>query len=422
MVANEHRHDVRKLYNCGDTCGYIYTLPVDAIPHDKIINVSVISNDGEHYLETVSEIADLRDESVRMSMVHDDPVLAVKLSNLIRNHSEALGGVSRKSSKPISLYIDPAFACNLTCIKCPSSLVREAGFSRKSLSLEMAKRIMERYGAYIIRATLAVWGEPFLNKQLPELIALIKSYRCFVELSTNLSVPITPIKAEQFVRSGIDEMRLSIDGATPETYLKYRVGGNFELALANLRLLAETKARLGMTTPVLKWQFLEFPWNESEREQARHLAKENGADVFYSFPGRLWVDTPEIQARTENDECVNMSKDSLYKILNNSTKRRDAHSLFGCDFLNHSLSINSDGAVQPCCYWVFPKNEVGYFDDLADPFNAESLVTMREFVSSLSPRTTVGPMPCVNCGSLFDGYVKDHLTFKSALSNLMKGL
>ena len=59
--------------------------------------------------------------------------------------------------------------------------------------------------------------------------------------------------AEAVVRSGLDTMIVSLDGVTQDVYEQYRVAGRLDRVLDNLRLLVETKRRLGVETPYLEW-------------------------------------------------------------------------------------------------------------------------------------------------------------------------
>src|SRR5438477_342956 len=82
----------------------------------------------------------------------------------------------------------------------------------------------------------------------------------------------------RLVHSGIDEVTFSIDGATQESYVKYRQRGRFDLALANLRAMADEKRKSGRDLPFLNWRYILFVWNDGEEEmdRARRLAEEIG--------------------------------------------------------------------------------------------------------------------------------------------------
>src|SRR4029077_3484170 len=86
--------------------------------------------------------------------------------------------------------------------------------------------------------------------------------------------------ARRLVHSGIDEVTFSIDGATQDSYVKYRQRGDFDLAIRNLRAMADEKRKAGRDLPVLNWRYILFNWNDSDAEmnRARELAADLGID------------------------------------------------------------------------------------------------------------------------------------------------
>ncbi len=58
-------------------------------------------------------------------------------------------------------------------------------------------------------------GSPSLNKRTPEMIRFAKRYFLNTCLSTNLSLPFD---VDALVRSGLNRLFLSFDGATQKTY------------------------------------------------------------------------------------------------------------------------------------------------------------------------------------------------------------
>ena len=75
-------------------------------------------------------------------------------------------------------------------------------------------------------------------------------------------------------------MTFSIDGATQESYEKYRQRGKLDLALANLAAMADEKRRSHLDLPFLNWRYILFKWNDSDEEMdlARKRAAELGVD------------------------------------------------------------------------------------------------------------------------------------------------
>jgi hypothetical protein len=101
----------------------------------------------------------------------------------------------------------------------------------------------------------------------------------YLYTSTN-GLAFTEAQARRLVHSGIDEVTFSIDGATQDSYVKYRQRGKFDVALANLRAMADEKRRSGRDVPFLNWRYILFTWNDSDAEMnlARRLATEVGVD------------------------------------------------------------------------------------------------------------------------------------------------
>ena len=101
----------------------------------------------------------------------------------------------------------------------------------------------------------------------------------YLYTSTN-GLALTPDRARRLVHSGIDEVTFSIDGASQATYERYRQRGNFEKAVANLRAMAEEKARAGRDVPFLNWRYILFTWNDGDEEmqRARTIAVDVGVD------------------------------------------------------------------------------------------------------------------------------------------------
>ena len=88
------------------------------------------------------------------------------------------------------------------------------------------------------------------------MIKIAKSYESQTFLSTNLNINMTEEFTKDIVKSGLDRMTISIDGATQKTYEVYRKNGNIDLVFKNIKLLVQSKKELNSMTPHLHWQFL----------------------------------------------------------------------------------------------------------------------------------------------------------------------
>lgn len=119
---------------------------------------------------------------------------------------------------PGTLYLETTNRCDSkcqTCIRTFTALEPPA-----DLTLERLARIVEQHPT-LKRAVLHGIGEPLLNKDLFSMIDLLKGRGVAVAFNSD-AISLTDGKIEQLLRSAPDEFRVSIDAATPESYLKIR--------------------------------------------------------------------------------------------------------------------------------------------------------------------------------------------------------
>ena len=185
--------------------------------------------------------------------------------------------------QPSRLYIECTAACNISCAE--ACCAPETGITRTRqagmLDFELFRRVVDEVGASLVRIDFFNYGEAFLHKRAVEMCEYIKSAFPHVYLYTSTNgLALSLDQARRLVHSGIDEVTFSVDGATPESYVKYRQRGRFDVAIGNLRAMADEKRRAGRDVPFLNWRYILFRWNDSDEEmdEARRLAAEIGAD------------------------------------------------------------------------------------------------------------------------------------------------
>jgi len=91
--------------------------------------------------------------------------------------------------------------------------------------------LMEYYG----------YGEPFLHKDHVRFLRNVRRRRPEVRIVTNTNGTVmTPDQIQSIAsESLLDRIVFSIDGATAESYRKYRVGGTFAKAIGKMKTLTE---------------------------------------------------------------------------------------------------------------------------------------------------------------------------------------
>ena len=147
---------------------------------------------------------------------------------------------------PSRLYIECTAACNISCAQ--ACCAPETGITRTRtagmLDFELFRRVVDEAGPSLGRIDFFNYGEAFLHKRAVEMCEYIKSRFPHVYLYTSTNgLAFTEEQVRRLVRSGIDEVTFSIDGATADSYVKYRQRGDFEKALRNLRFAVDEKRR-----------------------------------------------------------------------------------------------------------------------------------------------------------------------------------
>jgi hypothetical protein len=185
--------------------------------------------------------------------------------------------------QPSRMYIECTAACNISCTE--ACCAPETGITRTRqagmLDFDLFRRVIDEAGPSLVRVDFFNYGEAFLHKRAVEMCEYIKSHFPHVYLYTSTNgLALSEAQARRLVHSGIDEVTFSIDGATPESYVKYRQRGRFDVAIATLRAMADEKRKSARDLPFLNWRYILFVWNDGDAEmnEARRLAEEIGVD------------------------------------------------------------------------------------------------------------------------------------------------
>jgi hypothetical protein len=184
---------------------------------------------------------------------------------------------------PARLYIECTAACNISCFQ--ACCAPETGITRTRqagmLDWNVFTDVVDEAGPSLGRIDFFNYGEAFLHKRAVEMCEYIKTRYPHIYLYTSTNgLALNEEKARRLVHSGIDEVTFSIDGASQETYARYRQRGRFDVALANLRAMTDEKARSRRDVPQINWRYILFTWNDDDMEmrRARELAADLGVD------------------------------------------------------------------------------------------------------------------------------------------------
>jgi MoaA/NifB/PqqE/SkfB family radical SAM enzyme len=319
------------------------------------------------------------------------------LNLLVTYSSYCLSLLFRKSivaGMPPLLMIEPTSHCNLNCPLCPSgngTLRRQRDF----MDLNLYKRVIDEVKGTVIGILLWNQGEPLLHKDLPEMIRYATNYGIFTMTSTNMNILPDP---DALVNSGLGHLIVSLDGASQETYNKYRINGNFARVLENTARLVEAKKRKGSRTPFISWQFIIMKHNEHEIPQIKQLASEAGVDD-------LIFKTVQIYDKEDIDNFLpTKERYRRYKITDDGfiLKKKITNR---CRRIFTQPVVNCDGEFAICCFDKDNIYKVGNLngDSLRYLWRGSRFNRWRNMVLRDRKKMNI----CLNCGEGIDLKIKE---------------
>ena len=236
------------------------------------------------------------------------------------------------------IRIDASTVCQLKCPVCPTSKginktnVIGSGF----LKFENFKKIIDT-NSNLKMIELSNWGEIFLNPEINDMIKY--AYEKRISLTANNGVNFNHVNEDTLkylVKYKFKFLSISIDGASQEIYSKYRIGGNFNKVIDNIKKINEYKKKFKSRYPILLWQFVKFGHNQHELALAKKTAKK----LNMSFA---------IKDNWDKDYSPVNSNENISTIKNKSVKNNNNLNPFFCSYLWTGPQINWDGKLLGCC-------------------------------------------------------------------------
>ena len=243
--------------------------------------------------------------------------------------------------EPFILTVEPTNVCNLKCPLCVTgngSMLRPSG----KMSFETFRSVIDAIGHRLFYLLLYQQGEPFINPDILEFVRYAKARRIFVTTSSNGHYLDQPTCAG-IVASGLDSIIVSIDGATQESYEKYRVNGSLEKALNGIKRLTAEKRKQHSHSPAVYLQFIVMRHNEHELAAMRRLRRSLGAD-------KLLIKTVQVETTGEAEEWLPGRKQWRRYRTNDGELQTKRTGKGPCPRPWTSALVNWNGEVVPCCF------------------------------------------------------------------------
>jgi len=301
---------------------------------------------------------------------------------------------------PRHIVLDLGPVCNLRCPFCATGN-GVSKLPKEFLMPDLFEKIWANLPVHMFdTASFFNWGEPFLNPHVHEYVRRFHDANLWTVIHTNFSVRIYDDRfLEAIIDSRLDDLTVSVDGASQEAYGKYRINGCLATVLANMRRLNELKKTRNVDHPKVTYKMLLNRFTEPEVQQAQALAEEVGAhlwldDRFYADPdvAREWL-APSV---LEKSAGATATPPAFYA---NNDGLIDTY----CRQLWDTLYIHSTGDIFPCCLICDLDHSVGNLacESFAEIWNNEKVRYLRRYVTD--PKT---PAPdfvnaCATCRDRF---------------------
>jgi MoaA/NifB/PqqE/SkfB family radical SAM enzyme len=363
-----------------------------------------------------------------------------RLANFARVEWARMRGSDTVGGFPYVLKIESTNICNQRCPFCldrDRGKIDEEGRGFGKMHLECFQRVIDVLAPTAMRLNLYGSGEPVLYPDVYAMIRYAADRNIGVTISANLSA-FKPENAEKLVLSGLEHLIVSCHGASPETYDKYNIGGDFWRTQENMRAICDAKRRLGRKLPFVDWQFLRFRHNQHEIPKARQMAKDIGVNAIRFINPNIPPEHKEEWRPRRDDELadanrgegkvqaspgVHMSEEAKAvargeKVAGPATQAPKAQ-VDPCSWLYRSIFFNWDGGILPCCDGTtIPGHDLGHFTDKDSPifvgqtredferfWNGETYRYLRNVANFKVPREEMNKKyTCSSC-------IKPHMPF-----------
>lgn len=252
-------------------------------------------------LSSLSEFEKARYLGVKKStMVLFD--LFLKKIDRVQNRAKLL-------SRPTSLQLEPTTKCNLRCPFCENTI-----WDRKGMDMKFSdfKRIIDQF-PFLVHLLLQGIGEPLMCNDFFKMVKYCKSKRIITGITTNATL-LDERVATKIVESGLHYVIISMDGATPETYEKIRVGAKFDRVIENVRNLVEIRAK--SKNPRISFHFSGTIENIHELPRVVKMAKDMGIDGVETQDIHSWSDV-NLEKKI-NKKTLEQEIDTAKKYANNA--------------------------------------------------------------------------------------------------------
>jgi len=252
---------------------------------------------------------------------------------MARRYFEAVGAERARVAEapPVCIYLEVTNRCNLLCETCPRTF--EDLEPPADMSWDLFRSIIDQVPG-LVRVVLHGVGEPMLVRDLPRMIRYLKERGIYVLFNTNGTL-LTPRKRREIIDTGLDELRVSLDAAEAESFLKVRGKDMFHRIVRNVSEFTVLQKEIDATTPRVSL------WLTGLKETIDQLPQ------FVHLAARIGVQEVHLQRLVFDDLGRGLAREqsSLFE----KTQRDEQNAIAAAQELGRTLGVTIDasGATEP---------------------------------------------------------------------------
>ncbi|MFA5034374.1 MAG: radical SAM/SPASM domain-containing protein [Candidatus Margulisiibacteriota bacterium] len=163
---------------------------------------------------------------------------------------------------PLHLDLETSNTCNLRCTMCQIPFGKmESGY----MDLELYKKVLSEVKQHFLPSVKFNFrGEPLMHPKIVEFVRLAKEAGVLeVQFNSNGAL-LTDELSRGLIEAGLDRIKFSVDGVTPEVYNGIRRGTTYDQTIPKIEKFIEIRNSLGRKLPSVQVQMVYMADNQQE--------------------------------------------------------------------------------------------------------------------------------------------------------------
>ena len=357
----------------------------------------------------LEHLASVSDRVRRGEIPAIDELIELKAEN--RRRAEEAEREDRETCDSLPTWINTtnSTVCNLQCVFCNQAY-------GKGVDIKMEEAVYQQVVEELYPAAetvqLSAYGEPMMTPHIQDKFADMDRFGVRCEMMTNGTLMKGDALLERMSRI-MGNLRISIDGATPETFNRIRVGGDFDQIFANIRRYNHFRhQRPAAEQAPLHFSYILMKSTLGELSDFVRLVSELDTDTLWVTHLVLFEDEMREELLSTDPEWRRRTNEALAQAQDLADRLGQKISLpppfaededpdapagprpdpIRCYFLWQRMYVGPTGDVVPCCLAGIHANGNVAGSSFAEQWNNDLYRQMRRRVHSDNPF-----QPCATC-------------------------